>query len=79
MGVLRIMTAREGDLSLAWGETKDKEATEMGENEVAAKFAELVEKGFSVFEIGEDGVGTRAKTFNPTATELIAVPAIQGG
>lgn len=45
----------------------------------AAAFQELADKGFTMFDITNPQDGKKLDTFDPTASEVIAVPRMQAG
>ena len=71
-GTLRIL-GPSGDVALTWEDVTDDKFTE-----AKTKFGELMEKGFSAFEMGKDKKGKQVKSFNPDA-DTVLVPRLVGG
>lgn len=45
----------------------------------AAAFADLIERGFTLFDITDPLAGRKIQAFDPEAGEIIAVPRMVGG
>jgi hypothetical protein len=73
MGMIRWMS-EAGDTQVAWDEA-DTASMDRAQEMVERAFRE----GRGVFAVGEDGVGTRLKQFDPAAKEIVVIPQIKGG
>lgn len=80
MGMMRQMTARDGDTVVTWGDTKVKDATELSEAEVKERFDKIV-KGAGVTAISVSSVGAPKvlKDFDAQAEEIILMPNVVAG
>ena len=70
--IYRLDRSGHGEVA-KWGE--DAESRKAG----AAVFAELAEKGFTMFDVTDPEAGTKLEAFKPEATEIIAVPRMVAG
>lgn len=75
MAKLRILCA-SGDEPVTWNPT-DKRSTEAAR----AQFKSLMERSYALYQMPADKSqsGERVTTFDPQATEIIAVPPMAGG
>ena len=75
MAKLRLLKTGHGDLCLAEWEPNRPETVA----EAEAAFAENYTAGRLAFRLDGPGKTAPIQTFDPTAPEILLVPAIQGG
>jgi hypothetical protein len=75
MAKLRLLKTGHGDLCLAEWDAKRPETIEGA----ASAFAEHFTAGRLAFRLDGPGQTTPIRAFDPTAAEILIVPAIQGG
>lgn len=75
MAKLRLLKTGHGDLCLAEWETSRPETIDRA----ASAFAENLTPGRMAFRLDGPGQTRPIRTFDPTAPEILLVPAIQGG
>ena len=75
MAKLRLLKTGHGDLCLAEWDTNRPETVA----EAASAFAEHVTPGRLAFCLDGPGQTRPSRSFEPTAHEILIVPAIQGG
>jgi hypothetical protein len=75
MAKLRLLKTGHGDLCLAeWDEKRPETVAE-----AEAAFAQNLTPGRLAFRIDGPGKSHSIRAFDPTAPEILLVPAIQGG
>lgn len=67
---------RTGHLSVTWSADNAEEV-----RAARATFTEMTGKGYSAFEVGENGKGRgeRIRSFDANIEEMVLVPPVQGG
>jgi hypothetical protein len=75
MAKLRLLKTGHGDLCLAEWDTKRPETVAVAE----AAFVENLTPGRLAFRLDGPGQSRPIRAFDPTASEILLVPAIQGG
>jgi len=75
MAKLRLLKTGHGDLCLAeWDQTRPETVAE-----AESAFSENFTAGRLAFRLDGPGQTRPIRTFDPTAPEILLVPAIQGG
>jgi hypothetical protein len=75
MGKLRVLKTGHGDLCLAEWDPNRPETVALA----ASAFAEHFTSGRMAFRLEGPGRSVPIRAFDPTASEILLVPAIQGG
>ena len=75
MSKLRLLKTGHGDLCLAEWDTDRPETI----RQAASAFAEHLRPGRLAFRLDGPGQSRPIREFDPTAPEILLVPAIQGG
>ena len=75
MAKLRLLKSGHGDLTLAEWERSRPETIAVAES----LFAEHMAPGRLAFRLDGPGQSRAIRQFDPTAAEILIVPAIQGG
>jgi hypothetical protein len=75
-GTMKVMSPKDGDFKITWDAENDDEVANAKQ-----AFDDLIDKRFKAYKITRAGrrTGVPIKEFDPSAQELLIVPAMAGG